>query len=390
MVSKNLLSCLIVALALRLAFIFLAFPHLQTKMHLRDDGDGYLRLAQTIRDGEYNDVTIGPVYPFFVAACGSSVTVKVVQAILDTSVCALLVWLAGVLVRERAAILAAWFWAVYPFAIWRVAFLNKETVLTFLLILYVCAQVRALQNRCWREWALAGVLLGVVNLCKPTYLLWPVVLLLIAWKATPRPKLLALIGAMLLVVVPWIVRNYRLTGAILPVATQNGGVTVFVGNFQPTAGMWETPKRALWEAEVARIRAENPGASEVQIQSAFYRATWQEVRSNPAKAAELYVRKLWRFWFLSSARREPVASLLIQITYLFLALIGWWRLRPLSAEQRLLPAMLIFAMFFHAFGVGELRFSLPVFPFVCVLAAAAFYRQERRTEATLSAAPVSE
>jgi 4-amino-4-deoxy-L-arabinose transferase-like glycosyltransferase len=285
---------------------------------------------------------------------------------------------------------AAWFWAVYPFAIWRVAFLNKETVLTFLLALYVCLQIRALRNGCWREWTASGVALGLVNLCKPTFLLCPVLLVIFAWKEIPWRRLAIMLAAMALVVAPWIVRNYRLTGAILPVATQNGGMTVFVGNFQPCDGMWETPKRKLWEAEVERIRSENTGASAVELQRAFYRVAWDQVRANPIKAVELYVRKLGRFWFLSSARREPVASLLIQSAYLIMALIGLWRLRPLSAQQRLLPALLLFAMFFHAFGVSELRFSLPVFPLVCVLAAAAFYRQERRTEAILPAAPASE
>jgi hypothetical protein len=216
------------------------------------------------------------------------------------------------------------------------------------------------------------------------------VLVMIVWKKVSWPRLAILLSAMAVVVMPWIVRNYRLTGAVLPVATQNGGMTLFVGNFQPCDGMWETPKRHLWEAEVERIRAENTGKSEVEVQRAYYQAAWDQILSNPAKAAELYVRKLWRFWFLSSARREPVASLLIQSTYLLLAIFGWWRLRPLSFQKRLLPAMLLFAMLFHAFGVGELRFSLPVFPFVCVLASAAFYWQERSTEAIVSAAPASE
>ena len=91
--NRPLLLCLLVALILRLTFVLFAFPVLQNRWQLRDDGDGYRPIAQTIRDHQYNDVTRGPVYPAIVAACPGNV-LKVVQAILDTTVVALLFWLA--------------------------------------------------------------------------------------------------------------------------------------------------------------------------------------------------------------------------------------------------------------------------------------------------------
>jgi 4-amino-4-deoxy-L-arabinose transferase-like glycosyltransferase len=310
--------------------------------------------------------------------------VKVAQALLDSVVCALVFWLAKTLIRPGLpALVAAWLWAVYPFAIWRVAFINKETVLTFLLIAYVCVQVIAFQKKKLWLWLATGLLLGVVNLCKPTFLLWPWILLgllLAAGRSVRNWETLVLVT--LATVTPWVIRNHQLTGEIIPVATQNGGMTAFVGNFSPCDGMWETPKRALWEAEVARIRREHPNASPMEMERAFYRATWDEVRAHPFKTVGIYVRKLGRFWCISSARRELVASLLIQALYLGLALAGWWRMRPLTFEQRLLPALLLFAMLFHALGVAEIRFCLPVMPFVCVLAAAALCR----TTATAAAA----
>ena len=124
--NRALLLCLLVAFVLRLAFVLAVFPVLQDRWQLRDDGDGYRPIAHTIREHRYDDVPRGPVYPALVAAC-PGLALKGVQAILDTAVVALIFWLAG---RQLPA---AWLWAVYPFAIWRVAFVNKETVLTFYL-----------------------------------------------------------------------------------------------------------------------------------------------------------------------------------------------------------------------------------------------------------------
>jgi len=170
--KRNLILCLAVALVLRVAFVVFIFPEAASRWHLREDGDRYEDIAQTIRDGHWTDVVIGPVYPLFVAVAGAPMRVKLAQVLVDV--------LTGLLVFHlaRGRVLAAWLWALYPFAIWRVGFVNKETVLTFLFVAYACAQVAALRNGKHWQWIAAGALLGLVNLCKPTYLIWPLAL---AW-----------------------------------------------------------------------------------------------------------------------------------------------------------------------------------------------------------------
>jgi len=368
--KPNLILCLLVALGLRLAFVGIGFPYLQPRMQLRDDADGYARLAETIRAGQWTDVTIGPIYPLFVAVCGSPMRVKIVQAVLDALVCVLIFRLAG------TSLLAAWLWAVYPFAIWRVAFLNKETVLTLLLAGYICAQVAALRDGKYWQWLVTGALLGLVNLCKPTYLLWP---LLLAWgfsRTTTKAACACLVMA--LVIAPWTWRNWRVSGGdFIPIATQQGGLTVFVGNYQPNNGLWEGDGKTNWLAEVARIRAEHPDASSSELDRLFYRKAWEQVRANPTVALAIYIRKLGRFWFLSSAQRIPLGSILIQGAYLALAALGLWRLRPWNTQTQWLLAMVVGAMLVHAIGVSELRFCLPVMPIVCALASASLTARPR-------------
>jgi hypothetical protein len=371
--DKKLTACLIVALLLRLAFVFAGFPLLQQRWHLREDGDGYGIIAQSIREGRYDDVTRGPVYPVFVAVAGSSAIVKVLQALLDAATCALIYLLAN------RKLWAAWLWAVYPFAIWRVAFINKEIILTFLLVSYVCVQVIAFrQDKLW-QWLVAGALLGIVNLCKPTFLLWPLILFLFV----PRRAVLSLV-AMVLMIAPWTYRNWRVTGGeFLPVATEAGGLSTFVGNYQPTLGLWEGPGKFLWMLAVSEVKAENANASAVELDRALYATAMEQAMKNPLKAVELFIRKCGRFWFLSAARREQVASFAIQGAYLVLLGIGLWRLRPWSVEVKLLLTLVAYVMLMHALSYADLRFSLPVMPFVCALGAAA----ARRTRVSGIATP---
>ena len=382
--NKRLLVCLVVALLLRLAFVLIGFPFLQQRWNLREDGDGYGLIAQTIREGHYNDVIRGPVYPVFVAALGQPWAVKVAQALLDTLTCALIFWLVRFtrstlpppLKLRRAShapVWAAWLWAVYPFAIWRVAFINKEVVLTFLLVSYVCVQVLALRERRFWQWLVAGGLLALVNLCKPMFIAWPLVVLALAFlHRISLWKIAALVAAMIVVIAPWTMRNSMVTnGAFLPVATERGGVTTFIGNYQPTLGLWEGPAKVQWMAAVDAITLQHTGASVMELDRAFYAAALEQMASNPVKAVEMFVRKCGRFWFLSAARREQMTSVVIQVGYLALLGIGLWRCRQWGQDTVLMLALVAYVMLLHAASYADLRFSLPVMPFVCILAAVA-------------------
>jgi hypothetical protein len=370
-----LIICLVLALTLRLTFVFLVFPHLQTRWNLREDGDNYGAIAQSIREGNYSDTTRGPVYPVFLAVAGSPTAAKILQAILDTATCALIFLLA------RRRWWAATLWAVYPFAIWRVAFINKEIVLAFLLTAYVLAQLTALERgKLWR-WLLAGALLGIVNLCKPTFLFFPVIVIAILavrrWRATdaaPFKQILshaaALVVAMLVVIAPWTLRNYCVTnGEFLPVAIEQGGVTTFIGNHQPSRGLWEGEGKPLWQAAVAEIQRKHPDASAVELDRIYYRAAFDQVASNPFVAFQMFVQKCGRFWFVSAARRELAATIAIQTLYLSLATFGLWKLRRESFGQTLLLAVIGYVMFTHALSYADVRFSVIVMPLVCVFGA---------------------
>jgi hypothetical protein len=371
---RSLTICLLVALILRLAFIFIGFPTLQQRWQLREDGDNYGLIAQSIYEGRYDDVTRGPVYPVFVALAGTPTVVKVIQALLDVAICGLVYHLAN------RNLWAAWLWAVYPFVVWRVAFINKEVVLTFLLVSYVCVQLLALRHGKFWQWLAAGGLLGLVNLCKPTFLMWPLVVFGLALaNRAGWGRVGVLVAAMLVVVAPWTYRNYHVThGTFLPVATERGGVTTFIGNYQPTLGLWEGPGKIQWMAAVDEIKRQHAGASVVELDRAFYAAALEQVTSHPAKAAEMFVRKCGRFWLQSAARRERVGAFVIQAGYLAILFVGLRRLWPWGGDTILILALVAYVMLVHALSYADLRFSLPVMPFVCVLAS--------RTLATASAA----
>jgi 4-amino-4-deoxy-L-arabinose transferase-like glycosyltransferase len=358
----RLIVLLLAALALRLGFVFAVLPAIEPHLPLRFDADNYTAIVQSIWRGEWRDVERGPVYPLFVAACGGSLTaVRLTQAVMDCGT----VWLVFLLGRrlggERAGLIAGWLYAVYPLAWWRVAFMNKEIALTLLLAATVWN---------WQRPAMSGVGWGLVNLCKPSYLLLP---LLRRWWTPQRKHYLVTVVIMLAVIAPWTVRNYVLTGELLPVATERGGFTAYVTNWWPTRGDWETNK-PLWQAELDRIRGAHADLSPIQLDRLFYRLTLENIIGESGRTLLMVARKAVIFWFVNASWRAWWAVALLQLVYLGLAAAGAARRRP-PAE---LLIVILYTWALHALVIADVRFALPVMPLVCVIAAAAFRYEDKR------------
>lgn len=388
MVERKVITCLLVALLVRAIAIWFVFPGLEQSWRLRADADGYGQIAESVRQHRYGDVTRGPIYPMFVAVAGSLNTVRWLQVALDC--------LTGYLIYRFANrnVWALWAWALYPLAIWRVAFVNKEVVLAFLVAAYACVQAEALRKGAWWRWLAVGGFLAFVNLCKPVFLLWPVVLAVVLWRLR-RPgwwrESAWVVTGVVLLVVPWTIRNWRVTGGeFIPVATERGGLTTFVGNRQGTDGEWEGAGKLAWQEAASAIRLQHLGATEAELDAVFYRAACQEAAANPVRALGLVARKCWRFWFVSAAHRALPVTVGVQLVWLALAGVGLWRSRPWLPVTWVGLALVAYVMVVHALSYADLRFSLPVMPLVCAGAGAGVVTVleiDRHRDVTVSSAP---
>ena len=354
----RLLILILVAMALRFGFVFGGLPLIERHVSLRYDADDYGAIAQSIWRGEWRDIQRGPAYPLFVAACGGSLTaIRIIQVLLDTATVFLLFRLGQRLWDERIGLIAAWLYALYPLAWWRVGFANKEILLAFLLTLTVYL---------WHRPVASGAVLAILNLCKPSYLLLP--LLKPWWRGKMEiKKCLMTFVVMMAIIAPWTVRNYSLSGEFVPVGTERGGFTAYITNWWPTRGDWETNK-TLWHAELDRIRAEHPGLNEVQMDRVFYRLTVKNILAEPGHALLMFARKAWMFWFVNASGRLWLLTFLVQFVYVGLAIAGIVQRRP-PVE---VAAVVLYTWLVHTLVIADVRFALPVMPCVCLMAAWAF------------------
>ncbi len=415
--SQKLWLVLLVALALRLAFVLLIFPALDARLGgayaaRGIDSDNYLVIANSFFVAKYTDVERAPLYPAFLAAIlalfyHSTVAVQVAQAILDSSTVALL-WLIGRRIAPDRSIAAwaCWLYAFYPLAWWRCVFINKEILQTFTVALFVLSFLSVISKsfdyKCLDSTSpkrpspltlllscfLCGVMLGVVNLVKPIFLLLPLVLAIWVWRGRKRilhaPVVIGtLLVGMLVVIAPWTIRNHRVANAFVPVATERGGITMFIGNYYPSRGMWEGEHKYLWQNEVDRIAKEHAGANPIEMDRIYFRATLANIASHPLQFAELFIRKAWRFWFTNASERLRWLVLLVQLTFLGLAVAGLFK-RGFDAVAALFFFLLVgYVWLLHAAIYADARFSLPLMPYVMLFAAVTLTRKDANVEKTV-------
>jgi hypothetical protein len=337
MISGKFILCFVVAVVLRLGLVFWAGAPV--------DQEGYGPIAQSVRARQYTDVTRGPVYPVFLAVAGAMRVAQLLQALLDA--------LTGYLVYRLAdrRLWAAWLWALYPLAIWQATRLNPAVWLAFLMAGYACLQVNALRSQHLRDWFVAGIFLGLVNLCQPILLLWPVAVLFLA----PWRRVAVLAAGMLLLVIPWTLRNYRVTrGEIVPVATEHRGLMTFAGNYQGAGD---------WLAAAQEIAAQPPSVSDAQLDRRFYRAAGQQIAGNPWNTMLLLVRKCGRFWWGGGA-----GLAIAQTLWLVVIAVGLWRAWPWPRATALLVTLALWVMALQVLTNAEVWHCLPVMPALGALA----------------------
>jgi hypothetical protein len=244
----------------------------------------------------------------------------------------------------------------------------------------------------WRYFV-AGLVLGVVVLVRSTPLLFPVFLLaymfLTASGARNRLKLASNIGVLLLgmaiVMSPWVTRNYLLVHEFVPtstvqgIAAQEGLYTCqhlsFERDFRPVQ-----QEAALERNESAR-RLEVPFVGyyyqyfytpqdEVAFNKSLLRRVGMEYGKSPTLLARCVGKNLLNFWFLGKTWQSTWLNALIQVPLLGLALSGihvLWK-RGLLRKVGIMLTFIIYLVTVHAPIIAHARHSIPVVPFLTILA----------------------
>ncbi len=199
---------------------------------------------------------------------------------------------------EIAARVAVFLLAIYPNHIAYTPVLVSEMYFTFLILLgsYVYLRHTTDWRRSKRTLVLAGLIFGVAALTKPQALFFPGFLILLdLWSHSSKGlrhkvimKGVVLYMAMMLLIVPWVVRNTLVFGELVLVSN-NGGVTLLAGN-NPSADGGYRPDDPLVEAQGFTVK------DQVAADQRAMAAAKKWISENKLKFVSLMPVKVWKLW----------------------------------------------------------------------------------------------
>ena len=151
-----------------------------------------------------------------------------------------------------------------------------------------------------KQWALLGLVLGITILLRQLFLLFMPFLLLWLWWAK-RPRLISFVlpvALVVLMIVPWTIRNYQAFGKIVPLNT-NSGFAFFWGN-HPRYGTQFIP--ILPSGEYYRMIPEEfqaQGLNEAEMDSALLSEALDIILADPGRYVRLSLSRIptyFMFW----------------------------------------------------------------------------------------------
>jgi 4-amino-4-deoxy-L-arabinose transferase-like glycosyltransferase len=330
-------------------------------------------------------VFIPPVFPLYLAGVfavfgSGDLGLTVAQysfALMGTTIIALIVMLGAWIGRPGAGLIGGTLYALYPPAMLSNIVFLTETIFTMELLAFFVLVVRAIQRQRRVDFVWAGVVLGVATLTRPTIALVPAVIGIYLW-ARPEYRFakalqagVILVVTMLLVLSPWIVRNYVHFHQFIPLTKANGNpflTGTYIDNDVYREGndpvFTDLPKG--WKRVPGNQIATND--LQMEIGKAHLKA---ELQKHPGEVIKWYtIGKFRKFWGQPFDWRDTLKPDYDRLIPLHKALILLGGVGMVFALLRRMPYAWLFVLFLgyftglHMVYVTLPRYALPVLPFV--------------------------
>lgn len=293
---------------------------------------------------------------------------KILQSVIDASVCLLLYVLAKrIFLNERAALLPAALYSIYPLAIVTCSVLYYQIPMNLAICwLVICFMGPAtIKNSIW-----SGIALGATALAKPITL--PLVAIMpmvrigesLRSKKMLKPSVVWSMGFILASVItltPWTIRNYLVFHKFVPV--QHGGDVAF----------HQGSKEEYIDVDVDSLREKYGffGLKPDERTNEGINNHLIHLRSDPLDYLRFLGKKFLLTWYNTEGKKKNVYALIGQAPFLFFALISLlfsttlWLRRP----NWYIPAFVLYVCGIEVIIFPLARYTLAVMPLVMIITA---------------------
>ncbi len=314
-----------------------------------------------------------PGYPAFLALIylvfgHSYMAVKVTQSVLGALTCFMIFKLGEHFFTKRVGAIAAGIAAVYPLLIVYTGVLLSETLFVCLSMVFLYLLTRVPSRDSFWPALLAGVVLGVMNLTRPVALLLPAFLFIWGLYIFPDKRrsvvlISTLVASMLVVILPWTLRNYVVTRSFLLVSAHHWGTLYGANN-----------PNILKNPEAIGGWIQPPEGMDYRTEYISFMKTM--MFEQPLELVRLELHKLKRFWNVlpKTSDRDRILSLLSYGLLLPLCAIGVVLSWNCPQKPWILFMWVLYFNFIAILFHGSTRYRLPVEPTLILFGAFALDR----------------
>ena len=310
-----------------------------------------------------------PVYPAtlsVLAYCGAGIRTFRVLNYLALSACLILLHLvARRIAGPVAACFAVALACAYPVFFYAAGTVFPQTVGSLLLLLGLWLHLRNSSESIVSAFA-TGLVFALMILTIPPLAVAAVVVfgwILLDRRRKRLVRAISFAAAVLFVLGPWCVRNYRVFDALIPVST-NGGLNLLLGNSAGT-----TPNVGSG-ANINDDRRAASGMDEIGRDRYYAGRALRYMRDNPGRTAKLYAMKFVNYFNYKNTlvtKRETslLRNIVVLLTYgplLALAVVRLFLSRrvPLTQYERFAYILYLASCAVSAVFFTRIRFRIPM------------------------------
>jgi 4-amino-4-deoxy-L-arabinose transferase-like glycosyltransferase len=363
------------------------------------DSESYWELGQAMARGQpyaFGDQRVfrTPGYPLLLAGLfrvvGNDPPVMVARAlgaVFGMLAAGAVAWLAWLLFDQRTSLLATALATVYPGAIAMSIFVLSEGPFCPIMLVHLICWSRAWNASLTKPrlaWALSGGwAAGAATLVRPSWLLFTpfaLALGLIIYRGRSRQAFIGLIMliGLAMVMTPWWIRNWLVTGRFVPTTLQVGASLYDGLNPHATgASDMKFVSQFVQQQQAADRASATPpvGLFEDRLDRRLRDAAVDWAAHNPMRALELVgikLARMWNIWPNSSDLRSWPLRVIVMLGYTPLLVCGVWGAVKFAGRGWPYGLCSLPAIYFtclHVVFVSSIRYRQPAMLPLIVLAA---------------------
>jgi 4-amino-4-deoxy-L-arabinose transferase-like glycosyltransferase len=390
-INKLIFSICILGLILRLIFIFTFADYIEPKTweygdiaHNIASGNGFSRINEFSNALEQTS-SHAPLYPFFLAlfykripASAQNILVLMIQALVSALSIIVFYKIAYIVFDRYAAVFTGFGMALYLPLIYYAGKFTPTVFFVFLIGAGILSMLYITKHD-YIKGFVSGIALGLALLCSPLAIavIIPGLIYLLMQKLTHWKTICIMLGMVILIILPWTVRNYNVHHCIVPITTQFGK-NFWIGNNPKATGTdyykvltHDNGDFILMTSTLDQETSDKLAQMNEHARSVFFMKKGITFMQNyPGRFLTLLAKKCVYFWWFTPAEingsiqaiKHRTLNMIVYVPLLLLGLTGFILALHKHQKHSGLFVLIIIALssIYIITHVGLIRYRIPI------------------------------